>query len=97
MREAKEKKKKQDVTEIFSARVVPVEEKVIFLLRRLSKAFELGNAVSLHALLRPAPSRSDVVATFLAALSLTSSGRIKFRHVGNDYILSLVKNDRAKG
>ncbi len=97
MREAKEKKKKQDVTEIFSARVVPVEEKVVFLLRRLSKAFELGNAVSLHALLRPAPSRSDVVATFLAALSLTSSGRIKFRHVGNDYILSLVKNDRSKG
>lgn len=97
LKEAKEKKKKKDVTGIFSGRVVPVEEKVIFLLRRLSKAFELGNAVSLHALLRPAPSRSDVVATFLAALSLTSSGRIKFRHVGNDYILSLVKHERAKG
>lgn len=97
IREAREKKKKQDVTGIFSSRVVPVEEKVVFLLRRLSKAFELGNAVSLHALLRPAPSRSDVVATFLAALSLTSSGRIKFRHVGNDYILSLVKHSRPKG
>ncbi len=94
--EAREKKKKADVTGIFSERVVPVEEKVIFLLRRLVKAFELGNAVSLYSLIRTSQSRSDMVATFLATLSLTANGRIRFLRTENDYILSLVKGDRAE-
>lgn len=96
LREAREKKKKEDVTGIFSERVVSVEEKVIYLLRRLVKSFDLGNAVSLRSLLHDAKSRSDMVATFLAALNLTSSGRIRFQKSGNDYIFSLIR-DKQKG
>ena len=95
-REEKEKKKKEGVSEIFSERVVSVEERVVYLLRRFSKAFELGNAVSLRSLLAPSHSRSELVATFLAALTLTSSGRLSFCKVGDDYIFSLIRPDRTK-
>ncbi|MBR2615867.1 MAG: segregation/condensation protein A, partial [Clostridia bacterium] len=43
LREERERKKKEDVQNIFSARVAPVESKVVFVLKRMVKAFPLGN------------------------------------------------------
>lgn len=95
VKEERERRKKEDVTGIFSEKVVPVEEKVLYVLRRLKQSIGYGNAVSLHALLKSSHSRSEMVATFLAALSLTSSGRVRFVKVNGDYVLSLNEKKRA--
>jgi len=89
LREDREQKKKEDVQKIFSAQVAPVESKVVFVLRRMIKAFPRGNSVAFSSLIREQGNRSNRVATFLAILQLIQSGRVSFEKNGNDYIMSL--------
>ena len=89
LREERERKKKEDVQNIFSARVAPVESKVVFVLKRMVKAFPLGNSVSFLSMIREQGERSDRVATFLAILELVQSGRIFFERNKDDYIIRL--------
>jgi len=89
LREEKEKRKKEDVQGIFSAKVAPVESKVVFVLRRMVKAFPMGNSVSFCSLLQEQGGKSDRVATFLALLQLIQSGRISFFKRDGDYVMSL--------
>lgn len=89
LREDRERKKKEDVKNIFSAHVTPVESKVVFVLRRMVKAFPRGNSVSFASMIREQGQRSDRVATFLAILELVQSGRISFEKKENDYIIRL--------
>ena len=89
LREDRERKKKEDVQNIFSARITPVESKVVFVLKRMVKAFPLGNSVSFSSMLREQGDRSDRVATFLAILELVQSGRISFERSSDDYIIRL--------
>ena len=89
LREEREKKKREDVQSIFSAKVTPVESKVVFVLRRMVKAFPRGNSVSFLSMIEEQGDRSDRVATFLAILELVQSGRISFEKQENDYIISL--------
>ncbi len=89
LREEKERKKREDVQSIFSAKVTPVESKVVFVLRRMVKAFPRGNSVSFLSMIQEQGDRSDRVATFLAILELVQSGRISFEKQENDYIISL--------
>ena len=95
LREDRERKKKEDVKNIFSAKVTPVESKVVFVLRRIVKAFPRGNSVSFSSMIREQGDRSDCVATFLAILELIQSGRIIFEKTSDDYIISL--NMEKKG
>lgn len=89
LREDRERKKKEDVQSIFSAKVTPVESKVVFVLRRMVKAFPRGNSVSFRAMIREQGDRTDCVATFLAILELIQSGRVRFEKSNGDYIMSL--------
>ena len=89
LREERERKKREEVKNIFSAQVTPVESKVVFVLRRMVKAFPRGNSVSFTAMLREQGEKSDRVATFLAILQLVDSGRIRFDRKDGDYIVSL--------
>ncbi len=89
LREERERKKREDVSKIFSAKVTPVESKVVFVLRRLVKAFAIGNSVSFSSMIYDQGTRSDQVATFLAILELVQSGRISFEHSRDDYIIQL--------
>ena len=89
LREERERKKKEDVKSIFSAKVTPVESKVVFVLRRMVKAFPLGNSVSFISMMKEQGANSDRVATFLAILELVQSGRIFFQKQNDDYLISL--------
>lgn len=89
IREEREKRKKADVESIFSQRVAPVESKVVFVLRRMVRAFPLGNSVSFKSMIREQGEKSDMVATFLAILQLIQSGRLHFEHKDDDYLISL--------
>lgn len=89
LKEERERKKKEDVQNIFSAKVAPVESKVVFVLRRMVKAFPRGNSVSFSALINEQGPKSDRVATFLAILELIQSGRISFSKKDGDYIMSM--------
>ncbi len=89
LREDRERKKREDVQNIFSAKVTPVESKVVFVLRRMVKAFPLGNSVSFQSMIREQGDKSDRVATFLAILELVQSGRISFERKESDYIICL--------
>lgn len=89
LREERERKKKEDVKSIFSAKVTPVESKVVFVLRRMVKAFPLGNSVSFLSMIKEQGENSDRVATFLAILELVQSGRIFFQKQNEDYLISL--------
>ena len=95
LRDERERKKKEDVQKIFSARVAPVESKVVFVLRRMLKAFPLGNSVSFSSMIADQKDRSDRVATFLAILELISSSRLSFEKKNGDVIISL--NVQKKG
>jgi segregation and condensation protein A len=95
LREDREKKKKEDVQNIFSARVAPVESKVVFVLRRMVKAFPRGNSVAFSSIIKEQGDKSDRVATFLAILELVQSGRISFERIESDYIIRL--NMKKKG
>ena len=96
LREERERKKKEDVKSIFSAKVTPVESKVVFVLRRMVKAFPRGNSVSFASLIREQGEKSDRVATFLAILELVQSGRISFERSDRDYVIRLnMKNKEA--
>lgn len=89
LREERERKKKEDVQSIFSAKVTPVESKVVFVLRRMVKAFPRGNSVSFAALINEQGQKSDRVATFLAILELVQSGRVSFERTQDDYVIRL--------
>lgn len=89
LREDRERKKKEDVQSIFSAKVTPVDSKVVFVLRRMVKAFPRGNSVSFSSMIREQGDRSDRVATFLAILELIRSGRISYERTSDDYIIRL--------
>lgn len=89
LREEKERRKKEDVQNIFSAKVTPVESKVVFVLKRMVKAFPRGNSVSFSSMIREQGAKSDRVATFLAILELVQSGRVSFERNQDDYIISL--------
>ena len=89
LREDRERKKKEDVQSIFSAKVTPVESKVVFVLRRMVKAFPRGNSVSFSSMIQEQGDRSDRIATFLAILELIHSGRISFEKTSDDYIIRL--------
>lgn len=95
LREDRERRKKEDVKNIFSAKVTPVESKVVFVLKRMVKAFPRGNSVSFASIVRDQGDRSDRVATFLAVLELVQSGRISFQRIEGDYIIRL--NLKKKG
>lgn len=95
LREERERKKREDVQNIFSAKVTPVESKVVFVLRRLVKAFPRGNSVSFSSMIREQGDKSDRIATFLAILELVHTGRISFERREEDYIISL--NMEKKG
>ncbi len=89
LKEEREKKKKEDVAKIFSARVAPVESKVVFVLRRLVRSLPVGNSVSFLSMIREQGTKSDRVATFLAILELVQTGRIRFCRSDRDYVISL--------
>ena len=89
LKEDREKRKRADVQNIFAQRVTPVESKVVFVLRRMVRAFPLGNSVSFHSMIREQEDKSDMVATFLAILQLIQSGRLHFQHSDGDYLISL--------
>ena len=80
---------------VFSAKVTPVESKVVFDLRRMVKAFPLGNRVKFSSLLKEQGDRSDRVATFLAILELVHSGRIYFEKNSDDYLIGLNMDKKA--
>lgn len=91
LKEERERKKREDVSNIFSGRVASVESKVVFVLRRLVKALPLGNSVSFNSMIHDQGEKSDRVATFLAILELISTGRISFHREEKDYIIRLNK------
>lgn len=96
LREDRERKKKEDVQSIFSAKVASIDSKVVFVLRRMVKAFPRGNSVSFHAMIREQGERSDRIATFLAILELIRSGRISYQKTDDDYIIRLNLNKKEE-
>jgi len=96
LREDRERKKKEDVQSIFSASVASVDSKVVFVLRRMVRAFPLGNSVSFASMIREQGERSDRVATFLAILELIRSGRISYEKTSDDYIIRLNLNKKEE-
>jgi len=85
----KEKRKKQDIQKVFAVKYVSVEEKIIYVLKRLVKSLNCGNSGSFYGMFENVKNRSEMIATFLAMLELTTSGRISFEKYGDDYIISL--------
>lgn len=96
LREDKERKKKEDVQSIFSAKVTSMESKVVFVLRRMVKAFPRGNSVSFNSMICEQGERSDRIATFLAILELIRSGRISYQKIEDDYIIRLNLNKKEQ-
>ncbi|MBE6689053.1 MAG: chromosome segregation protein ScpA [Ruminococcaceae bacterium] len=75
-------------------RVIPVEEKIIFILRRLCRIKNSDNSMNFSELVGESKSKSEVVAVFLAALELTKSGRIRVTENGNDYKIKLIREKK---
>ncbi len=96
LREDRERKKKEDVQSIFSAKVASIDSKVVFVLRRMVKAFPRGNSVSFNAMICEQGERSDRIATFLAILELIRSGRISYQKTDDDYIIRLNLNKKEE-
>ncbi len=96
LREDKERRKKEDVQSIFSAKVASVDSKVVFVLRRMVKAFPRGNSVSFTSMIYEQGDKSDRVATFLAILELIRSGRISYEKTDDDYIIRLNLNKKEE-
>jgi segregation and condensation protein A len=96
LREDRERKKKEDVQSIFSAKVASIDSKVVFVLRRMVKAFPRGNSVSFNSMIFEQGERSDRIATFLAILELIRSGRISYQKTDDDYIIRLNLNKKEQ-
>ena len=75
-------------------RVIPVEEKIIFILRRLFRIKNSDSSMKFSELVGESKSKSEVVAVFLAALELTKSGRIRVTENGNDYKIKLIREKK---
>ena len=75
-------------------RVIPVEEKIIYGLRKLCRADNADKSVKFSELIMDSKSKSEVVAIFLAALELTKSGRIRVSQEESDYKIKLIRDKK---
>ena len=82
------------IGEMMHRRVIPVEEKIIFILRRLCRIKSADSSMPFSELVGESTSKSEVVAVFLAALELTKSGRIRVSPDGNDYKIKLIRDKK---
>lgn len=89
--EAKKENNFKTIGAMMQHRVIPVEEKIIFILRRLCRVKTPDSSMKFSELVLESKSKSEVVAVFLAALELTKSGRIKVSEDGNDYKIKLIR------
>lgn len=92
--QAKKENNFKTIGAMMQSRVIPVEEKIIFILRRLCRAAKLHNTMSFKELVSESKSKSEIVAVFLAALELTKSGRIRVVESGNDYQIKLIRDKK---
>jgi len=89
--------KRKNVADVFAIKPISVEEKIIYLLRRMVRAVKYGNSVSFSGIFADSRSKRDSVATFLAMLELVSTGRLSYKRTENDYILTLnTEKDRGE-
>ncbi len=89
--QAKKENNFKTIGAMIQHRIIPVEEKIIFILRRLCRMNDSQNSMDFSALVSESKSKSEVVAIFLAALELTKSGRIRVSQSGNDYKITLIR------
>ncbi|MBQ9922728.1 MAG: segregation/condensation protein A [Clostridia bacterium] len=92
--EAKKENNFRTIGEMIQHPVIPVEEKIIFILRRLCKLRDDESSMNFSELITESRSKSEVVAIFLAALELTKSGRIRVTESGNDYKIKLIREKK---
>ena len=89
LKDAMEKKRRNTIHQTFGQTVVSIESGVVYLLRNLVESLRRAEPLSFNRLFTKTTSRSKRVATFLALLELSKSGRISYRKQGNDYIITL--------
>ncbi|HBE13948.1 MAG TPA: hypothetical protein DCY74_07240 [Clostridiales bacterium] len=89
LKDAMEKKRRNTINQTFGHTVVSIEAGVVYLLRKLMESIKRAEPLSFQRLFSYTPSRSKRVATFLALLELSKSGRIVYQKKGSDYIISL--------
>ena len=89
LKEDREKRKEESVKQVFSRKVIPIEDKIITILKRLIRSLDFGNSVMFNTFFDGNHDVGESVATFLAMLELVNSGRISFLRDGDNYIISL--------
>lgn len=89
LKDALEKKRRSTIHRTFEHTVVSIEAGVVFLLRNLVESLRRAEPLSFNRLFSRATSRSKRIATFLALLELSKSGRIVYRKQGNDFMITL--------
>lgn len=92
--EVKRENNFRTIGEMMHHRVIPVEEKIIFILRRLCSIKNSDSSMKFSELVGESKTKSEVVAVFLAALELTKSGRIRVTPNGNDYKIKLIRDKK---
>ncbi len=85
--------KPEEIVELFEKfekeRYYTVSEKIVFVIRFLSKKEREGEQVEFLELFEENHSRNEIIATFLALLELVKSGRIGVKKQRNDLFLIL--------
>ncbi len=76
-------------TGIVAHKIVPIRERVGFIMNKLFK----GKRQRFKSFFEKAESRSEMVATFLALLSLTKDKKIVLTNVGDDLEIEMVDSD----
>lgn len=89
--QAKRDNNLKTIGQMMTHKVIPVEEKIIFVLRRLCDRKNINQSLYFKNLFQDVKSKSEVVAIFLATLELTKSGRIKIERQAEDYKIILIR------
>lgn len=76
---------------IVSRKIVSVNSRIIRLMRRLWH----GKCLEYHEIFKECRGRSDLVATFLAALELIKGKRIRIEGTGERAVVRMIDNDRS--
>ena len=84
-----QREKRETISHLFQQKVISVDSKVIYILRKLVKNLTFEKPVYFNSLFGNKKNRSEVVATFLATLELIKSGRITLDKTADDYLIKL--------
>lgn len=74
---------------ILTRKITPIPEKMFAILRRLRREGE----IPFSELLLPASTKSDLIASFMAILSMIRTGRIACRGEGNDPLITVNRKE----